>query len=425
MGLNKLKEKTATSVFGSVKFLKKLPFEWKITAIRSSIFRFLYQMVFPYLSIFALALGATGTQLGIINSVGMGVAGLIGPFTGWLIDKYDNKSVYLFGIALLALSWLIYGIAQNWPIIIIAMLAYWVGYQVSFHSCGVVCGNSLYPEDRVTAMSLCETIAPGLLGIAGPMFGAFLVAAFGGLNTEGIRPLFFISLIGTIASFLLILRYLKRRKYGDYSKSQIGSPFTTFKILLQNPNLMKFNIISIVSFLPMGMILPFTQPFANEVKGADEFVLGAMVTGFAIIPLVFGIPSGKLADRIGRKKLLYLIAPLFWASNLFLIWAPNSTFLIVAGMLQGFLYINLVITGAIQFELVGPEFMGRWLGIILFFRMSVAAATSFLAGLIWDKIGPQYIFLIYVGLDIFIRIPLLITLPETLRTRRLPDSPTS
>jgi MFS family permease len=276
-------------------------------------------------------------------------------------------------------------------------------------------------------MSLCETIAPGLLGITGPMLGASLVAAFGGLNTEGIRPLFFISLIGTIASFLLILRYLKRRKYGYYSKSQIGSPLTTFKMLIQNPNLMKFNIISIVSFLPMGMILPFSQPFANEVKGANEFVLGTMVTGLAIIPLAFGIPSGKLADRIGRKKLLYLIAPLFWTSNLFLIWAPNSTFLIVAGMLQGFLYINLVITGAIQFELVEPEFMGRWLGIILFFRMLVAAATSFLAGLIWDKIGPQYIFLIYIGLDIFIRIPLLVTLPETLRTktRANSNSPTS
>ena len=374
-------------------------------------------MVFPYLSIYALALGATGTQLGIINSVGMGAAGLIGLFTGWLIDKYDNKRIYLIGIALLAISWLIYGIAQNWSTIIIAMLAYWLGYQVSFHSCGVVCGNSLQPKDRVTAMSLCETIAPGLLGIIGPMLGAYLVVVFGGLNTEGIRPLFFISLAGTIASFFLILRYLTKRKYGDYSKSEIDSPLKILKILTQNRNLMKFNIISIVSFLPMGMILPFTQPFANKVKGADEFVLGAMVIGLAITPLIFGIPSGKLADRIGRKKLLYLIAPLFWASNLFLIWAPNSTFLIIAGILQGFLYINLVVTGAIQFELVDPEFMGRWLGIISFFRMLVAATASFLAGLIWDKIGPQYIFLIYMGIDIFIRIPLLITLPETLRTK--------
>lgn len=414
--MERLKDKTLTPVINSIRFLNKLPFEWKITAIRSSIFRFLYQMVFPYLSIYALALGATGTQLGIINSVGMGAAGLIGPFTGWLIDKYDTKRIYLVGIGVLAFSWLIYGVAQNWSTIIIAMLAYWLGYQVSMHSCGVVCGNSLHPANRVTAMSLCETIAPGLLGIAGPMLGAYLVVVFGGLNAEGIRPLFFISLVGTIASFFLILRHLPRRKFGNYSKGEFDSPLRMFRVFNQNRNLIKFTVISIVSFLPMGMILPFTQPFANEVKGANEFVLGAMVTGSAIIPLVFGIPSGRLADRIGRKKLLYITAPLFWASNLLLIWAPNSVFLIIAGILQGFLYINLVVTGAIQFELVEPEFMGRWLGIISFFRMLVAGVTSFIAGLIWDKIGPQYIFLIYMGLDILIRIPLLITLPETLDT---------
>lgn len=374
-------------------------------------------MVFPYLSIYALALGATGTQLGIINSVGMAAAGLISPFTGWLIDRYETKRVYLIGIGVLAFSWLIYGIAQTWSIIIIAMLAYWIGFQISMHSCGVVCGNSLHQENRVTAMSLCETIAPGLLGITGPMLGAYLVVVFGGLNAEGIRPLFFISLVGTIASFFLILRYLPSRKFGNYSKGEIDSPLKIFKVFNQNRNLIKFTLISIVSYLPMGMILPFTQPFANEVKGANEFVLGAMVTGLAIIPLVFGIPSGRLADRIGRKKLLYITAPLFWASNLILIWAPNSISLIIAGVLQGFLYINLVVTGAIQFELVEPEFMGRWLGLISLFRMSVAAVTSFASGLIWDKIGPQYIFLIYMGLDIFIRIPLLIRLPETLHNR--------
>ena len=33
--------------------------------------------------------------------------------------------------------------------------------------------------------------------------------------------------------------------------------------------------------------------------------MGYMVTGFALTPLVFGIPFGRLADRIGRKKVIY------------------------------------------------------------------------------------------------------------------------
>ena len=58
-------------------------------------------MVLPYLSIYTVALGATGTQLGIVNTVGMAVAGLISPFIGWFTDIIGPKRVYLVGIALL------------------------------------------------------------------------------------------------------------------------------------------------------------------------------------------------------------------------------------------------------------------------------------------------------------------------------------
>jgi MFS family permease len=68
-------------------------------------------------------------------------------------------------------------------------------------------------------------------------------------------------------------------------------------------------------------------------------------------------------------------------------------------------------------ELVPPEQMGRWLGISSFCRMWFAASSIYLAGIIWDNIGPQYVFLIVIALDILIRIPLLIGMPETLGSR--------
>ena len=395
-------------------FINRQSNDWKVTAARTCIFRFFYQMLLPYLSIYTLALGATGTQLGIVNSVGMGVAGLVSPFTGWLIDMIGTKRIYLIGIALLAISWSLYGVAQSWLIIIAAMLAYWLGYRTSLHSCTVICGNSLAAADRATAMSCCESLASGLLGVAGPMLGALLVTTFGGVNVDGIRPLFFITLAGTIATFILVLTQLTNRKWisaGGIKPSFLKDLSQVFR---EGHNLKRFVIISAIVHLPMGMVIPFTQPFANEVKGADQFVLGAMVTGFALTPLVLGIPLGRLADRIGRKKVLYLIAPLFWASSLMLIWAPSPAFLIASGVLQGFFFINLVIVGAMQFELVRPEHMGRWMGIIGFFRMLVSALMALVAGIIWDSIGPQYVFLIVIGLDLFIRIPLLIGMPETL-----------
>ncbi|MDH4268627.1 MAG: MFS transporter [Deltaproteobacteria bacterium] len=401
----------------AIGFLNRQPRDWKITATRTSVYRFFYQMVLPYLSIFTIGLGASGTQLGIVNSVGMAAAALLSPFTGWILDNIGPKKIYLVGIGLLAISWLIFGIAQSWTIIIIAMLAYWVGFRTSTHGCAVVCGNSLATEDRATAMSCCETLAAGFLGIGGPMLGAWLVATFGGVNVSGIRPLFFISFIGTIATFFLVLTQLSNRNWGCMGATKPSFLKDLSQIFKPGRNLKRFIIISVITQLPMGMIIPFTQPFAYEVKGANEFVLGAMVTGFALTPLILGIPAGRLADRIGRKSVIFLIAPVFWASNFMLLWAPNSFFLIGAGVLQGSFFINAVITSAMQFELVPAEHMGRWIGILGFFRMLASAVMVYLAGVIWDDIGPHYVFLIATGLDLFIRIPLLMGMPETLRPR--------
>ena len=67
-------------------------------------------------------------------------------------------------------------------------------------------------------------------------------------------------------------------------------------------------------------------------------------------------------------------------------------------------------------ELVPAEQMGRWMGIMRFFRMLLAAGTVYLAGVMWDSIGPQYLFLIIIGMDV-LRILLLIGMPETLGLR--------
>ena len=414
-------ETTSDAIAKGLGFLKRQPHDWKVTAARTSIFRFFYQMVLPYLSIYTLGLGATGTQLGIVNSVGMAAAGSLSPFTGWLLDNIGPKKIYLVGIGLLAISWFIFGVAQSWTIIIIAMLAYWIGFITSMHGCTVICGNSLATEDRATAMSCCESLAAGFLGMAGPMLGALLVTTFGGVNVSGIRPLFFISLVGTIATLFLVLTQLSGKKWGSIGETKPSFLKDLSEVLSQGRNLKRFIAISVMTQLPMGMVIPFTQPFAYEIKGADEFVLGAMVTGFALTPLVLGIPAGRLADRIGRKRVIFLVAPLFWASSLTLVWAPSPLFLIVAGVLQGSFFISLVITAAMQFELVLPKHMGRWMGIVGFFRMLVSAVIAYLAGVIWDTIGPQYVFLIAVGLDLFIRIPLLIGMPETLSSQTRPE----
>jgi MFS family permease len=409
----------------AVVFLKRQESDWKITVLRTSLDRFAYQTVFPYLSLYIVALGATATELGIVNSFGMVAAGIIGPLTGWFIDRSGPKRIYLLGIGLLAISYFTYALAQNWLITAFAMISYWLGFSVSIHSCATICGNCLANEDRATGMMICETVAAGLLGMAGPMLGAWLVTVFGGVNAGGIRPLFFFSAVITGITFVVIWTQLSENR-GSIAKGIQPNIFRDLhQVLKEGKHLHRWLIISSLNALPMAMVFPFSQVFAHEIKGATPFILGAMVTGSALTSIMFAIPLGRLADRVGRKRVLYLTMPLFWASNLMLIWAPSPALLLTAGILQGFFYIGSPIAAAMERELVPREQMGRWLGIVRFFRMLVNALVAVISGIIWDRLGPQYVFWAFIALDLILRAPLLVRMPETLRLRfggQIPES---
>ena len=97
----------------AVDFLRRQQRDWKITVARTSLDRFAYQIIFPYLSLYIVALGATATELGFVNSLGMIAAGVISPFTGWFIDRSGPKKIYLLGIGFLAISYLTYANASR------------------------------------------------------------------------------------------------------------------------------------------------------------------------------------------------------------------------------------------------------------------------------------------------------------------------
>ena len=403
-------------------FIKRQNHNWKVTVTRTSLEKFGYQMIFPYLSIYIVALGATKTQLGLVNSIGMVIAGLLGPFTGILIDRIGPKKIYLFGIGMLMTSYLIYAAAPNWIYCMLAMSVYWIGNSSAGHSCATICGNCLLNEDRARGMMLCETAAAGLLGIASPMIAALLIAQLGGVSVVNLKPLFYIAFTMTALSFLLVLTKLADIKWVSKQKPGTNLIKDSIQILKGNRVAQKWLVIGALNKLPFGLILPFTQVFAQEVKGANGYVLGAMVTATALTSIAFGLPSGIVADKIGRKKTLYILIPLFWAANLILVWAPSPAFLILSGILLGFYYIMSPIMGAIEMELVPAEQMGRWIGMNQLVKSFFGAGMALLGGFIWDKIGPQYVFFIYVGIDVIFRIPLLASMPETLADKAVPKS---
>jgi len=158
------------------------------------------------------------------------------------------------------------------------------------------------------------------------------------------------------------------------------------------------------------------QLYAHEIKGADPYLLGVMATATVVATLVAGIPLGRLADRIGRKRVIYLLTPIWYASNLLLAFAPGPSALVLSSALLVSYNISVATTSAMTMEIVPLEQQGRLGGLLGLFVGLVAIPAPILGGFIWREVGPVYVFLIPIVFDLLLRIPILITVPETLRT---------
>ena len=305
------------------------------------------------------------------------------------------------------------------------IVAWWWGNAETGLCCNVVCGICLENRTRATAMGACESVAQGTMSFVGPAVGAALVGLFGGLGTGSIRPLFLIAFAGELGCLWFVGRYLSDRAGRSppapvrtgAARGFLRSASASFHPLRRDRRLWKFVAVSCLTNLPTAMVLPFCQLFASQSKSASPYVLAAMVTGSSLVSLLVGLPLGKLADRIGRKKTLFALAPLFLVSNLLLVLGRGPTLLIASGICLGVFPVTLVITAAMGFEQVPPSEIGDWMAILRFFRLMIGAILTIASGLIWDRLGGTWVFLLAAGLDLFVRIPILASIPETLENK--------
>lgn len=401
-------------------FWKAQQKDWRITVIRTSLERLGYKIILPYLTLYIVLLGATKTQLGLVTSLGLIASGLIGPYIGQVIDRHGPKKVYIVGILILAGGYLAFASAPVWQVAALGMFLHQLGGGVGGQSCATICGNCLANCDRAKGMLVCESLAAGVLGMVGPMIsGWFLVNIMGVKDTptdpNTIRPLFLITLIITIISLLVVVFKLS---FSRWTTSNSAVKRNVFKdavaILKADKNCVKWIFMAIVGNMPVAMVVPYVQIFVAETKNASVTTLSGMVTATALTSVVCGYFFGILGDRFGRKKILSLTIGLYLVGLVLLVTTKSPFMLLTVGVLQGFQEIGGPLAASIQNELVPHKVMGRWVGVVRFFSSMFSALMAALAGIIYDQLGGQWIFILYIACEICIRLPLLFSLPETL-----------
>jgi len=405
------------SLFGALRdFLQKQSKNYKVLLIRGAAASFLMQLSQNFDNIYIVELGATPLQLGGIRAVGSAVSAVFSIPAGWLSDIYSIKKILLLGMVIQILSITFYAFAQDWRWIIIGVIFGTLTMTLVWRTQSIIIANSLTDRDRAKGYGFRTAIIQ-LFSLFAPTIGGVLVHLFGGISIEGIRPLYYIQLAG----YAIIAIYVAIELEDIRFKMEAGARrlLTGFREMFKRGRALKrFALLQALGSITWGMSMPFPFIYAVEYKAANSLIVGYMGTCLVLISMLVAIPLGTLADSRGRKFTIFLTRPFFYASNLLLILTPPTMpwLLLIAWCFRG------VIMGSnawmtMSMELVPPEYRGRWTGLTGLLQHLTRIPAMLIGGYLYQNLDPRLVFIIPILVDAIIRMPILYTIPETLKDR--------
>jgi MFS family permease len=237
-----------------LRFVRRQKQNYRVGVARASANSFLLGLTNPYSAIYAVDLGADSVQLGSLSSVGSAVSTIISIPVGWLVDRRGVRPFFLLAIVLSAGGVLVYALARDWQVLIVAAILASIAGRLSGTSSSVVCADSVQNRDRVTAQNLCGTLS-AVVSMISPVVAAYLVTTFGGMTLEGIRPLFYLRFVGYGLVFLFVAAKLREPRPKEPGVARGGLGFVAdFRQLFEGrPALRRWIVVSALTSLPMPM----------------------------------------------------------------------------------------------------------------------------------------------------------------------------
>ncbi|MFH0748615.1 MAG: MFS transporter [Candidatus Bathyarchaeota archaeon] len=355
-----------------------------------------------YLQLYLRALGADPQQLGFLNSLTQLANALFGLPIGWISDKFSLKKVVVAGLILAVFVPIIFAVSPTWTFAMPAMMLNAVASTLVGMFLNIFFITSIrHSSDRAKAMSM-KSILIAVVGLIVPSISALIVLNFGGIGVDGIRPLFIIDIVASILILFFAALKLKEVAFLQKKGAEQGdrSFLKNYVEIAKIPSVQKWTITKCLRTFFGNGLLPFYSIFYVTVKGANEITIAAMGTIATLGAIIFLIPFGRLADKYGRKKIIYLTRPFNYLSVIIVILAPSPEYLILAAFLGALNTVSFLMEITMEHELVPEHQRGRLGGFLSFFMGLTGIPGSILAGYLWGFVNPGYLLLIPILADL-------------------------
>jgi MFS family permease len=246
------------------------------------------------------------------------------------------------------------------------------------------------PRDALIADSVSESRVGRAFGIHRTIdqLGAIVgpIAAFGLLQIVDIRGIFLLSLIPGAIAVLILVFFVKEVVVKSKSSATRMSIFSNINRVIRGNR--PFVLLLIISgIFGIGAFnFPFILLRASDL-GIGESLIPLIYATINVAHTAIGLPSGILADKVGKEKVLIIGYSVFAVSNiLMLTLSGNALYAYILAAIFG-LYIGIseTVQRAVIPRYVASELRGTAYGLynvivgITFFVANVAF------GFLWDN----------------------------------------
>lgn len=361
------------------------------------------EMVYPLIPFFlTTTLGASPAVLGLIEGVAESIASLLKVFSGYISDKFRNRKILaITGYASSAFGKFLLYVANSWGFVFAGRVVDRLGKGIRTAPRDALIADSADPTKKGMAFGLHRA-----MDTTGAAVGVVLAYYFLTHYSGEYSKVFLWSLLPALVGIALLFMVKEKKKETGVRK----------------PASLKWKILP--GKLRLFLIVAFIFTLGNSsntfllLRSSDiGFTPATAVLLYLVYNIVYGVvsyPAGWLSDRIGRKRLL--VAGYFFYGLVYLGFAlvsgPEHAWLLwtlfgVYGLYSGF---TDGIEKALVADLAPAEVRATAIGLHATILGIGLFPASFIAGELWQHIGPAAAFYFGGGMGVAAAIGLIIVL---------------
>lgn len=334
------------------------------------------EMLYPITPIFLTGvLGASMTNLGLIEGIAEGVASLLKTYSGFWSDRIQKRKPFILaGYFISAISRPLIGLSTTSFHVLISRTTDRVGKGLRTAPRDALIADYVETKDRGLAFGWHRSIDT-LGAVVGPIL-ALLILTF----VSDLKRIYFWALIPGLVSVIVIFFLSETAKKSitankfQFKWTALGYEYKYF--------LISWGLFCLTNSSDAFLILKMKE---NGLSTSSVLLI------YAFYNLVYALLSpylGRVSDEWSKRKTLILGMFLFsFVYFGFAFGSHWSHFLILMSIYGAYMAATDGISKAYVSELVPDEFKGSALGILGTVVGFSQIAASILAGSIWDKYG--------------------------------------